>query len=217
MSKVKKMIPTKAQFNNYQGLYNYFNKKLFGDTLPNRILNFSRKNKRSMGHFSFERWENGSGVKAHEININPMHLKQGDREMCQTLVHEMVHLWQYEFGTPSRAGYHNNEWADKMEEVGLMPSSTGEAGGKRTGQKMADYPIEGGMFLRIFSTMPERLLLPFKSFEETVKSGSKPKAKSKIKYTCPSCDTNAWGKPNLKLICGGCYGNGEVVEMLAVG
>ncbi len=33
-----------------------------------------------------------------------------------------------------------------MESIGLMPSSTGEPGGKRTGQKMADYPIEGGRF-----------------------------------------------------------------------
>ncbi|GGY19461.1 hypothetical protein GCM10011289_23780 [Paludibacterium paludis] len=34
-----------------------------------------------------------------------------------------------------------------MEEVGLVPSSTGQPGGKKTGQKMADYPASGGKFL----------------------------------------------------------------------
>jgi len=33
-----------------------------------------------------------------------------------------------------------------MESIGLMPSDTGEPGGKRTGQRMSDYPIEGGAF-----------------------------------------------------------------------
>lgn len=42
----------------------------------------------------------------------------------------------------------NEEWADKMEGIGLMPSSTGKPGGSRTGEKMADYAIEGGLFMQ---------------------------------------------------------------------
>ncbi|MDK4565666.1 hypothetical protein QG053_11620, partial [Kingella kingae] len=49
-------------------------------------------------------------------------------------------------GKPSRSGYHNKEWADKMESIGLMPSDTFQEGGNRTGQKMGDYPLEGGKF-----------------------------------------------------------------------
>ncbi len=33
-----------------------------------------------------------------------------------------------------------------MESLGLMPSSTGEPGGKRTGQYMGEYVIPGGIF-----------------------------------------------------------------------
>lgn len=66
----------------------------------------------------------------------------------QTLVHEMVHQWQAHFGKRGRGRYHNDEWADKMETIGLMPSSTGHPGGKRTGDHMADYAIKGGRFLR---------------------------------------------------------------------
>ncbi len=31
----------------------------------------------------------------------------------------------------------------------MMPSSTGQPGGKRTGDSVADYPIEGGRFLAV--------------------------------------------------------------------
>ena len=35
-----------------------------------------------------------------------------------------------------------------MEGIGLMPSSTGKPGGKRTGDHVADYAIEDGPFLK---------------------------------------------------------------------
>src|SRR5690606_37233909 len=47
-----------------------------------------------------------------------------------------------------RGNYHNKEWADKMEQVGLMPSNTGEPGGKRTGDRMTHYILQGGAFER---------------------------------------------------------------------
>lgn len=34
---------------------------------------------------------------------------------------------------------------DVMEEVGLMPSDTGRPGGRKTGQHMSGYPIQGGL------------------------------------------------------------------------
>ena len=40
---------------------------------------------------------------------------------------------------PGRTGYHNREWASKMLEVGLVPSDTGQPGGKQTGQHMTHY------------------------------------------------------------------------------
>ena len=81
--------------------------------------------------------------------MNPIHFKsRGITEAMQTLVHEMCHLWQAHFGKPSRGRYHNAEWATKMDAVGLTPSNTGQPGGKRTGQHMADYPTPGGPFLR---------------------------------------------------------------------
>ena len=82
-----------------------------------------------------------------EIALNPAGF--ADRTSMQTmstLVHEMVHLWQHHFGKTSRAGYHNREWAAKMHEVGLIPTDTGDLGGKETGQKVTHIIEDGGRF-----------------------------------------------------------------------
>lgn len=138
--------PTDEIYEKLEHAFNHFNKALFDDTLPKCLLTVQRE-KNTMGYFSPVRWQNKAGVKTHEIAVNPLFFaKYPLIEMFQTIVHEQVHLWQYEFGKPSRKTYHNKEWAMKMESIGLMPSDTGQPGGKKTGQKVSDYPIPGGLF-----------------------------------------------------------------------
>lgn len=133
----------------FQEIYNIFNKELFSNELPNCIITITRQ-KRVMGYFSPNRWINNKGKQNHELALNPSYFSSSNFiEIFQTIVHEMVHLWQYEFGTPSQRSYHNKEWADKMESLGLVPSSTGAPGGKKTGQKMNDYPMKNGVFEKV--------------------------------------------------------------------
>jgi predicted SprT family Zn-dependent metalloprotease len=194
--------PTREQFAAYEKMFAYFNAKLFAGTLPSCILNFSRKSK-SNGFFAPERWEKGKDVR-HEISLNPSTLKSRKPiEVASTLVHEMVHLWQAEHGTPSRTGYHNRQWADQMEAVGLVPSSTGAPGGDRVGQRMTHYIAAGGAFARAFRSMPRELLLPW-ACEEPEGEGKKKSPKNKVKYTCDGCGANVWGKPGLSVRCEDC-------------
>lgn len=138
--------PTLDMYAFVQAAFDHFNNELFNSQLPQPMLSFQRE-KRVFGYFAASRWQDGSGGKVHEIALNPMYfITHKPLELMQTIVHEMCHLWQHEFGTPSRTGYHNKEWADKMEAIGLMPSSTGQPGGKRVGQQMSDYPLPGGRF-----------------------------------------------------------------------
>jgi hypothetical protein len=53
-------------------------------------------------------------------------------------------------GKPGRARYHNLEWAKMMMSIGLIPSSTGTAGGIMTGDSMAQYIDEKGLFSKVF-------------------------------------------------------------------
>lgn len=215
---------TKSQFGTIEGLFNYYNKELFSGQLNDCMLNLSRKNG-SMGFFAPERWQHPNGkTKIHEISINPDTFNIDDEEFHRTLIHEMCHLWQFDFGKPSRRSYHNKEWANKMISVGLMPSDTGKEGGNIVGQHMNDYTIEGGIFKTKFDAIKKdghNLRLPyypvhypnFKNArltvavrEQTSTEQEEPEASAsgvRIKYTC-DCGINVWGKSGLKIQCLDC-------------
>lgn len=217
--------PTEEQFTALNNAYRFFNQQLFNNELPGCILNFSRM-KNSHGFMAPERWKRigEEAYGTHEISLTPTTLYRTPIEIFSTLVHEMCHLWQWEFGKPSRSGYHNKEWAAKMLEVGLIPSDTGKPGGKMTGQRMTHYIEEGGRYQQIFEQMPGQFTLPFTAIDgEVLKrltkggkgNGSKdqrserlrklrPVARNKTKYSCPTCRANVWGKPDLKIRCDTC-------------
>jgi len=243
--------PTDQAYSELQRAYDFYNQALFESRLPACLFTLQRQ-KRTFGYFSKERFGRRDGSKTDEIAINPEYFGSAVLlEVFQTLVHEMVHLWQSHFGTPSRACYHNREWADKMQAIGLMPSSTGKLGGKKVGQHMSDYVISGGKFERVtnelrnsgfeitwFDRYPALTLAPTAGLPGlSATSTTRPKPPSghaidtqepnplmdapfhtqpelflerannrsnRIKYTCPGCRNNAWGKPKLKLICGEC-------------
>lgn len=197
--------PTLEQFSAYQSAWEYFNKSLFDGTLRPCLLNFSRKSDKCLGFFAAERWSrdgNGDGKAnvTHEISLNPDVIKRDIKDTMSTLVHEMVHQWQYDFAKAPRKGYHNKEWADRMESIGLMPSSTAADGGKRTGAKVSHWIIPGGQFENAYEKMPKEFLIPWSSSATLQKVN---KSKNKIKYEC-SCGVNVWGKPELNILCGEC-------------
>ena len=225
---------TTSQFQTLDDLYRYYNKKIFGSILPECIVNLSRK-PNSYGFFAANLWgltdedENDDAKKTvHEISLNPDYLMRPSIEWHATFVHEMVHLWQYEKGTPTRPAYHNKEWADMMEHIGLMPSHTGAPGGRRTGQKMGHYIIDMGLFYKAFQMLDpdelERLkYLPMASLTEHKRRekgtpeeageewegeggyGTEKKGKSgtRTKYSC-MCGNNIWGKSGLFIRCLDC-------------
>ena len=164
------------------------------------FLNFSRDCKRSVGYYAPDLWQ-GAENRLDEITLNPDHLKRGAKATASTLVHEMVHLWQQHCGNPSRTGYHNREWADMMERVGLIPSDTGTPGGKRVGQRMTHYVQPGGVFEKSFEKLARAL--PWQS--DSARQPAQRKSESaKQKYTCPGCKSNVWAKPSLKIDCVDC-------------
>lgn len=193
--------PTREQFEGYQLAFDYFNEELFNGELPRCFLNFSR-GVRCFGFFAPKRWRRGEDV-THEISLNPDVCERPLRDTLGTLVHEMAHLWQEVHGEPSRNGYHNKEWGAKMDEIGLCPSSTGTPGGKRTGQTVSHYILDGGAFAYAFAKMPESIAMPWTAVP-MVADEKKKKTSNKVKYTCPGCEMNVWGKAGLSVRCEEC-------------
>jgi hypothetical protein len=123
-----------------------------------------------------------------------------------TLVHEMTHMEQFHWGTPTRSGYHNREWAGMMRAVGLIPSDTGEPGGKQVGQSMSHYIEPGGPFERACAELIAKGFSPLyiDRWTEFDEMNRKSKAASKTRYTCPRYQAKAWARNGLHLVCGDC-------------
>lgn len=268
--------PTPQTYTALQYAYQLFNDQLFDGMLDECLITLQRK-ANTAGYMSYNRFialEDGKTY-THELALNPEHF--GDSpliEVFQTMVHEMVHLWQYQYGRPSQKTYHNKEWAEKMESIGLMPSNTGMIGGKKTGQHMSDYPIPDGAFVKVCEELFQQdivikwydrykprnsSILSMQAYQNLIKNQlsnldsellgklalvphleletlqniingaidspdnglqlavdgeflnpldyvlkPKPVNKSKVKFTCPMCQDNLWGKPSLQVICGKC-------------
>ncbi|WP_225776419.1 SprT-like domain-containing protein [Pseudomonas sp. Marseille-Q5115] len=140
------ITPTIEVYTDLQRAFAHFNATLFDDELPACMITLQRE-KRTMGYFSPQRFARRSGEMVDEIAMNPSYfILCTIHESLSVLAHEMVHMWQYHKGTRPTAGYHNKEWAARMETVGLMPSSTGEPGGDKVGYVMDHYIIPGGRF-----------------------------------------------------------------------
>jgi hypothetical protein len=200
-------VITLKEYQGFQRAYDFFNTELFAGSLPQVLVTLQRHSN-TRGYFSPKRFQ-GRREKAavHELALNPdTFTGRGDEEILSTLAHEMVHVWQETYGEPSRRGYHNLQWAEKMREIGLQPTATGEPGGKETGQGMTHYVIpDGGYALTFAKLSATGFLLHWQS----VQAVGSAKKTSKNKFTCPDCGQNAWAKPGALLICGSCYDNGE--------
>jgi hypothetical protein len=202
---MNKNTPTDAQYTALNDAYAFFNRQLFNGILPACLITMQRKGG-TYGYFASGRFGTADGsIVTDEIALNPSHFKRRTApEVLSTLVHEMAHLWQHHFGKVSRSGYHNKEWTAKMRVVGLIPSNTGQTGGKETGQRMSHYIEEGGQFsLHCAALLDEGFVVPYVELWDEAKA-TKSKSKNKTKFVCEDCGVAAWGKPELKIICAEC-------------
>lgn len=201
--------PTQQAYSELHRAYHFFNTRLFDGQLPPCLITMQRR-RRTYGYFSGERWNSQRGTVTDEIALNPAYFATRSLEqVLSTLVHEMVHLWQHHYGKPSRRAYHNRQWADKMEAVGLVPSDTGQPDGKRTGERVSHFIQEGGPFARACQVLLARgfvISWHDRAWEAAGKGTGKQKGKAggRTKYTCPKCGLNAWAKPAVVLVCGTC-------------
>lgn len=187
--------------------FDHFNEELFDGRLPPAILVLHRK-RGAHGYFHANQWllrgeEEGTEEGLHEIALNPQTMGRDAREVLSTLAHEMAHLWDQLYGKVPASG-HGPTWANKMDEIGLTPTSTGLPGGKRTGRKMMHMIVAGGPFDIACDTFlgwnPDAVGI----FAKTAAPVAKKKDLSKVKHQCPDCNANVWGKLGIKVICGEC-------------
>ena len=195
--------PTTQTYSSLTTAYDLFNKELFSGNLPPCLITMQR-HKGAFGFFCGERFTNNEEI-TDEIALNPVHLSRKTDEVLSTLAHEMVHLWQHHFAKPPRKSYHDKQWANKMLEIGLIPTATGEINGKKTGQKMTHLIEENGRYAQAVARLLQEHPAILYHDRMTDDNGIRQKkSASKTKYTCPICDLNAWAKPESRFVCSDC-------------
>jgi predicted SprT family Zn-dependent metalloprotease len=191
---------TPAEYGSFQRAYDFLNAELFGGALPQPLFTLQR-HARARGYFSPDRFVGRQeAARVAEIALNPdAFLDSTDEQIVSVLAHEMCHAWQHSFGKPGRKGYHNREWADKMISIGLQPSNTAAPGGRETGQGVAHYIVANGRYAHLYAKLAAE---GFKlQWQSPSGEGKKKPKESKVKYTCPGCKTNVWGKPGIDVAC----------------
>lgn len=202
---------TPIEYSGLQAAYDFFNAELFGGALPDVFITYQRK-AHSYGHFAPDRFSSRVAEDGrHELALNPDgFIDRPDKNILSTLVHEMAHVWQHYFGTLKSRHYHDKEWAAKMKEIGLQPSSTGMPGGKEIGQQMSHYIIPGALFELSYDRLAAtgwRLNL-----QSAPRPGQRGGTNSKTKFTCPACHQNVWGKPDSAVDCRHCGAEMQPVQ-----
>lgn len=200
------------QYSLLDDAYCFFNKHLFKGELPDVMIVLHRK-KNSKGYFHAERFAEKVAKKKKvrasfdELALNPDDFERPDITILSTLVHEMAHVWRYRCSDkePSRGGYHDKLWANKMDEIGLTPKAIGKNGeltDKKTGQKVTHEIVLHGKFETCCLEFLKGKAIKLSSFPELPKEASTSN-KNKIKYSC-SCEVNIWAKPGIKVSCDEC-------------
>ena len=93
-----------------------FNGAFFEDSLATPFLVFSPANWRADGRYRFER--NGVGAR-DEMAINVRHLDRPLPDLLATLLHQMCHQWQRQYGRAGRTPFHNREFRALAERIGI--------------------------------------------------------------------------------------------------
>lgn len=205
--------PTIEMTETLQSAYTHFNNELFNGTLPECMITLQRK--RTMkGYFSNHRFTSrDNGQRVHEIALNPdTFTDRSDLDILSTLVHEMVHCWQSEYGYKKpKAAYHNPEWVGKMLAIGLKPYSltTGDRG---TGTKVTHDVIPFGHFERECNNfLATGHKINYQSQSKETNEAS-PRKKYTYTFKCPDCGDTAKAHKHRKLICGDCLTTMDIQE-----
>ena len=108
------------------GWFDRFNNRFFENKLKTPVISFERRGVRNLGHFVLNR--NALGLKWN-ININRQYLSLPLLDTLATLLHELLHQWQQEFGKKKQKrsynNYHNVEFREKARAVGLPSNERG--------------------------------------------------------------------------------------------
>lgn len=192
-------------------VFDLLNASFFENTLSRPTITIQSTPK-AYGHFSLKEdtWVSKLGS-THEINIGAGTLARPIEEVAATLLHEMVHYYNYENGIQdcSRGNtYHNRRFKAAAEAHGLVVSHSEKYGWSHTepSEALIDFIIENSLTDILISRNE------FSSFRITgpnTRNGTPgtalpPRTSSTRKYICPCCGNSVRATKTVNIACLDC-------------
>lgn len=181
--------------------FDFINERFFANNLQKVVITIQADEKnKAYGWFSLKKvWkesENDSG--AHELNISAQFLNRPMLDICETMLHEMCHLYasQNALKDCSRSGtYHNKLFKQIAESHGLNCECVKTIGWSAT--SLTDVSKE---ILQAFLGKNKEVLI----YRSPKVNGVKIKSSSTRKYICPICGMSVRATKEVRLICADC-------------
>ena len=191
-------------------IFDLLNEEYFESTLPRPTITIQSTPK-AYGHFSLreDTWISKLGS-THEINIGAGTLSRPIEEVAATLLHEMVHYYNYEMGIQdcSRGNtYHNRRFKEAAEARGLIVTHSDKYGWSHTSP--SDRLLEVILDNDLTDILINRN--EYTGFQITgtgTHSGAgavlPPKRSSTRKYICPCCGMSVRATRAVNVACMDC-------------
>ncbi|RHU07129.1 SprT-like domain-containing protein [[Eubacterium] hominis] len=182
-----------------ESLFSKFNERFYEGELQKPVITVSPDTTKGAYGWctSWKAWTDSDDSEGYyEINMCAEHLNRKFEEVCSTLLHEMVHLWnlQNEIQDTSRNGsYHNKKFKDVAECHGLIIEKD-----KKYGWTLTSLNEEAKVFIK--SLNADGFAIYRKKLAH-IKSTSK---QSTRKYVCPSCGCIIRATKEVRVICSDC-------------
>ncbi len=191
-------------------IFDLLNETFFENELSRPTITI-QSTPRAYGHFSLreDTWVSKLGG-THEINIGAGTLARPIEEVVSTLLHEMVHYYNYERGVQdcSRGNtYHNRKFREEAERRGLIVEHSDKYGWSHTSPSdlLLDFVLENDL---------SDILINRNEFSGFQMGGTgthngtpiTPTAKksSSRKYICPCCGTSIRATKKVNIGCLDC-------------
>ncbi|MBO5111357.1 MAG: SprT-like domain-containing protein [Clostridia bacterium] len=192
-------------------IFDLLNVEYFENTLSRPTITI-QSTPRAYGHFTLndDTWVSKLGG-THEINIGAGTLARPIEDVCATLLHEMIHYYNYVNGIQdcSRGNtYHNKAFRQAAEERGLCVERSDKYGWSHTSpsERLIDFVIKNDL-TDILISRNEFCGLHIGGTGTHDGGGiaiTPPKTSSTRKYACPCCGMSVRATKVVRIACMDC-------------
>lgn len=192
-------------------VFDLLNEAFFENALSRPTITIQSTPK-AYGHFTLNKdtWVSTLGG-THEINIGAGTLARPIEDVCATMLHEMIHLFNHESGIQdcSRGNtYHNKRFKQAAESHGLSVTHSDKYGWSHTSptEELLDFVIENGLTDILINRNDG---MSFYTGKTGTHSGGTdipkpPRVSSTRKYVCPCCGMSVRATRTVRIACMDC-------------